>query len=148
MSDTKLFSETLHEWTETFMHHSFYDFKHFMDASGLSASQVNALMQCYHGTSCGVSDMGQAIGLSNAAASQVVDHLVQLDLMERTENPDDRRFKQLTLTPQGRALVQKGVEARCHWLEGLAQILTETQQVEIVSALAQLIDAVCKLETN
>jgi DNA-binding MarR family transcriptional regulator len=148
MSTAKQFSEALHEWTQAFMHRSFHDFKRYMDASGLSSSQVNALMRLYHSGACGVSDIGEAVGISNAAASQMVDRLVQMGLLERTENPDDRRVKHLTLTAHGCTLVEKGVEARSHWMEGLAEALTERQQEEIVSALALLIEAAHKLETK
>lgn len=148
VSTVKQFAEILHDWTETFMHRSFRDFKCFMDACGLSPSQINALMQLYHGRACGVSDIGSHMGISKAAASQMIDHLVQMGLLERTENPDDRRAKQITLTTQGCALMEKGVEARSHWMEQLGQVLTESQQAEICSALTQLIQAARQLENN
>jgi DNA-binding MarR family transcriptional regulator len=146
MSTAKQFSNCLHEWTQAFMRRSFHDFKHYMDASGLSPSQVNALMRLYHSEACGVSDIGEHVGISNAAASQMVDRLVQMGLVERTEKPGDRRMKQLTLTAQGRTLVDKGVEARSHWMEELTKVLTDAQRDEISSALAQLIEAAHKLE--
>jgi len=146
MSTAKQFPDCLHEWTQAFMRRSFHDFKHYMDASGLSPSQVNALMRLYHSEACGVSDIGEHVGISNAAASQMVDRLVQMGLVERAEKPGDRRMKQLTLTAQGRTLVDKGVEARSHWMEELTEVLTDAQRDEISSALAQLIEAAQKLE--
>ena len=130
------------------MHRSFHDFKRYMDASGLSASQANALMRLYHSGACGVSDIGEHVGISNAAASQMIDRLVQMGMVERTEKLGDRRAKQLTLTAQGRNLVEKGVSARSRWMEELSGVLTETQQAEISSALAQLIEAAQKLKTE
>jgi DNA-binding MarR family transcriptional regulator len=106
MSTAEQFSAALHEWTQAFMNRSFHNFKRYMDASGLSNSQVNALMRLYHSEACGVSEIGEHVGISNAAASQMVDRLVQMGLVERTEKPDDRRVKQLTLTVKGRTLVE------------------------------------------
>jgi MarR family transcriptional regulator for hemolysin len=146
MSTAKQFSETLHEWTHTFMHRSFRDFKRFMDSSGLSASQANALMRLYHSAGCGVSDLGEHVGISNAAASQMIDRLVQMGMVERTEKSADRRVKHLALTAQGRTLVVTGIEARSHWMEELTEVLNEDQQAEISAALAQLIEAAQKLE--
>jgi DNA-binding MarR family transcriptional regulator len=146
MSTAKQLTEALHEWTEAFMHRSFRDFKRYMDGSGLSASHVNTLMHLFHGKDCRVSDIGEHMGISNAAASQMIDRLVQMGLVARTENPEDRRVKQLTLTTQGHALVEKGVEARSHWMEELTEVLTEAQRTEICSALAQLIEAAHQLE--
>jgi DNA-binding MarR family transcriptional regulator len=141
MSMTKQFSQTLHEGTHTFMRHSFHDFRRYMDASGLSSSQVNALMRLYHSGACGVSNIGEHVGISNAAASQMVDQLVRMGLVERTENLGDRRVRQLTLTEKGCSLAEKGVEARSRWMDDLSEVLTESQQAEICSALAQMIAA-------
>jgi hypothetical protein len=77
MLAVKPFSEVLGEWAEVFMHRSFRDFKRFMDDSDLSPSQTNALMRLYHGKLCGVSDIGRHLGISNAAASQMVERLIQ-----------------------------------------------------------------------
>jgi MarR family transcriptional regulator for hemolysin len=70
---------------------------------------------------------------------------VQMGLVGRAEKPEDRRVKQLTLTAQGRALVEKGIEARSRWMEELTDVLTEAQRAEISSALEQLIAAARKL---
>jgi DNA-binding MarR family transcriptional regulator len=148
MSTAKPFSDCLHEWTRAFMHRSFHDFKRYMDASGLSASQINALMRLYHTEACGVSDIGEDVGISNAAASQMIDRLVQMGMVERTEKLSDRRVKQLTLTAEGRSLVEKGIAARSRWMEKLSGVLSEDQQAEISSALAHLIEAAQKTKNE
>lgn len=86
------------------MHRSFRDFKRFMDDSGLSTSQVHALMRLYHTESCGVSDIGDHVGVTNAAASQLVDRLVQQGLLKRVEDSTDRRVKHITITSLGWSL--------------------------------------------
>ncbi|MBA4419497.1 MAG: hypothetical protein C0392_16575, partial [Syntrophus sp. (in: bacteria)] len=139
MSPTKvLLTEVIREWSEVFMHRSMRDFKRFMDETGLSFSQISVLMRLKHGGSSGVSEIGCQLGVTNAAASQAVDRLVQLGLIERTEDPEDRRAKRLALTQKGSALIEKGVEARCKWIEGLTDALTPEQQNMIISALTLL----------
>jgi DNA-binding MarR family transcriptional regulator len=145
MSPTKvLLTEGIREWSEVFMHRSMRDFKRFMDATGLSFSQINILMRLFHGGSAGVSEIGGQLGVTNAAASQAVDRLVQLGLIERTEDPEDRRAKRLALTQKGRALIEKGVEVRSQWIEGLTDALTPEQQNMIISALTLLTEAAHK----
>ena len=146
MLAVKPFSEVLGEWAEVFMHRSFRDFKHFMDDAGLSPSQVNALMRLYHGALCGVSDIGGHLGISNAAASQMVERLVQMGLLERTEDRQDRRHRQLKLTEQGRALVERGIGARRLWMESLTANLTLEQQAMIAEALSMLTETARKSE--
>ena len=145
MSPTKvLLTEVIREWSEVFMHRSMRDFKRFMDATGLSFSQINILMRLFHGGCAGVSEIGDQLGVTNAAASQAVDRLVQLGLIERTEDPEDRRAKRLALTQKGNALIEKGVEARSQWIEGLTDALTPEQQNMIISALTLLTEAARK----
>jgi DNA-binding MarR family transcriptional regulator len=148
MSPAKLFSEVLHEWAAVFMHRSFRDFKRFMDEAGLSPSQVNALMRLRYGKQCGVSDVAEHLGITNAAASQMVERLVQMGLMQRTEAQDDRRVKHLTLTEAGRALVERGVDARRRWLEDLTCTLTPEQQEIIANALTMLTEAARRLSED
>jgi len=144
MSLTKALNEVIREWAEVFMHRSMRDFRRFMDETGLSFSQINILMRLFHGKSTGVSEIGEQLGVTNAAASQAVDRLVQLDLIERTEDPEDRRAKRLALTQKGRSLIEKGIEARSKWIEGLTDALTPEQQNMIISALTLLTEAAQK----
>ena len=138
MSPTKVFTEVIREWSEVFMQRSMRDFRKFMDETGLSFSQINILMRLIHAGSTGVSEIGEQLGVSNAAASQAVDRLVILDLIKRTEDPADRRAKQLALTQKGRTLIESGIEARSRWVEGLTDALTPEQQAMIVAALTLL----------
>jgi DNA-binding MarR family transcriptional regulator len=144
MSPTKELTEVIREWSEVFMHRSMRDFKRFMDETDLSFSQISVLMRLFHGSNCGVSEIGGQLGVTNAAASQAVDRLVQLGLIERTEDPDDRRAKRLALTLKGHTLIEKGVEVRSKWIEGLTDALTLEQQNMIISALTLLTEAARK----
>ena len=141
MSPTKELTEVVREWSEVFMRRSGRDFKRFMDETGLSFSQLNVLMRLYHGGSSGVSGIGAQMGVSSAAASQAIDRLVLQGLIERTEDPKDRRAKRLALTPKGRTLVQSGIEARSQWVEGLTDALTPEQQSLTIAALTLLTEA-------
>lgn len=148
MTDPDRLTRVLQDWSEVFMHRSMRDFKRFMDDSGLSPSQISALMRLYHQGQCGVSDLGEHVGVTNAAASQMVDRMVQLGLFTRQEGSRDRRFKQVALTPQGEALVLAGIEARRAWMEGLTTTLASQEQEAIIAALVLLTEAARRLETS
>jgi DNA-binding MarR family transcriptional regulator len=147
MQTSKQLSEVVREWAEVFMHRSMGDFKRFMDEAELSFSQVNVLMRLAHEGKGGVSRIGEEMGVTNAAASQAIDRLVQMGLVERTEDPEDRRAKRLALTAKGRAVIEKGIKARSKWVEGLTETLTPEQQDSIISALTLLTDAARKIES-
>lgn len=140
------FIRAVRSWAEIFMRRSFRDFKRFIDESGLSVSQVNALIWLYHCGTCGVSGIGEHLGITRAASSQLVERLVGLGLLAREEDPLDRRGKQITLTPDGRALIEAGIEARARWIEELMTALSPEQYDEIIRALTALSAAARRME--
>jgi DNA-binding MarR family transcriptional regulator len=144
MSPTKVLTDVIREWSEVFMQRSMRDFRRFMDETGLSFSQINILMRLVHGKGIGVSEIGEQLGVTNAAASQAVDRLVGMGLIERTEDPLDRRAKRLTLTLEGRSIIEQGIEARSNWVKGVTNALNANQQNMIISALTLLTDAARK----
>jgi DNA-binding MarR family transcriptional regulator len=144
MQSSKQLTEVVREWAKAFMHRSGRDFKRFMDETGLSFSQISVLMGLMHGGNRGVSKIGDQLGVTNAAASQAVERLVQLGMIERTEDPEDRRAKRLALTQKGRKLIEMGIEARSKWIEGITDSLTSEQQEMIISALTLITEAAQK----
>ena len=92
MSPEKILSDILKEWSEVFMRRSMRDFKRFIDESGLSPSQLSTLMHLYYSDDCGVSGLSKHLGITKPAVSQLIERLVKMELLERTENPRDRRI--------------------------------------------------------
>jgi DNA-binding MarR family transcriptional regulator len=138
MSNETQFNQTLQDWSEVYMRHSFREFKQFMDVNGLSSSQVITLFRLYHRGPCGVSEIGTQLGVTNAASSQLIDRLVVSGLIERTEDPSDRRAKQLTITKKGRLVLEQGIATRRKWMETLTTQLTAEQRVTVIAALTML----------
>jgi DNA-binding MarR family transcriptional regulator len=144
MSNETQFTQTLQDWSEAYMRHSFREFKQFMDANGLSPSQVITLFRLYHRGPCGVSEIGTQLGVTNAASSQLIDRLVVLGLIERTEDPTDRRAKQLTITSKGKSVLEQGIAARRMWMEALTTQLTPEQRMTVIAALSVLTNCVAR----
>ena len=139
-------TSVLRSWSEVFMRRSMHDFMRFSRQSGLSMTQISVLFRLHYGGSCGVSELGDHLGVSNAAASQMVERLVGMDLLKRSEDPVDRRVKTLALTSKGKALVLDSIEARRRWMEDLTTALAPDQEQQIIAALTMLTQAALKLE--
>ncbi len=146
MSADEQFSEVLHEWVKVFIRRTGQEFKNFMDDSGLSFTQVNTLMRLHYTGQADISDIGAQMGISNAAASQLVERLVRMGLLERTEDTIDRRIKRLTLTHSGHALAEKLVDTRRRWMERFTNSLTSQQRESIAAALNVLTEAARNIE--
>ena len=148
MTIEQRFTQVLRDWSEVFMHRSMTDFKRFMNDSGLSASQINTLMRLHYSGACSVSDLGVHAGITSAASSQMIDRLVGMDLLMRSEDQSDRRNKVIDLSPKGRALIEQGIEARRSWMEELTTALSPDEQQAIVHALTLLTLAARQLERD
>ena len=146
MPTSKQLTEALREWAEVFMRRSIHETIRFWKESELSMQHISVLMRLHYHGACGVSEVGAHMGVTNAAASQMVEKLVQMGLLERAEAPHDRRAKQLTLTRKGEAFILKGLEARRRWLEELGGALTAEQRKAVLTALPYLTEAARQLE--
>ena len=94
MKSSNKFVLTLRDWLDVFMQRSMRDFILFTKEKGLSMSQIGALFQVHRRGACGGSDIGDELGVTSAAASQMIERLVQQELITRSEDPSDRRLKQ------------------------------------------------------
>ncbi|MER2600606.1 MAG: MarR family transcriptional regulator [Caldilineales bacterium] len=141
LTSSEQLDTTLRRWSEVFMQRSMRDFAAFMRSAGLSMPQVNTLYRLSYRGACGVGDIADETGISNAAASQMIERLVQQGLVERSEDPTDRRAKQLRMTPAGLALMHEGAEQRLRWMAELSKSLSEEEQAAVTTALSTLIRA-------
>ena len=147
MSKPIQITKSLHAWMDVFMHRSMRGWSHFAKSTGLSMPQFSILMQLHHKGPCGMSEVSERFDISAAAASQLVEKLVQAGYLDRTEDPTDRRAKLLTLSPKGEKLVQQGTEERYRWMDDLTSKLSAEEQKKVVEALniltkaAQTMDA-------
>jgi len=140
MQDVDPFVAAMQTWIEVSMHRSIRNFVRYSRESGLSMSQLGALFHIHHRGSSGVTDLGDDLGVTSSAASQMLERLVQQELVLRSEDPSDRRVKQIILTDRGFQVLQESVRARQSWLFGLAETLSDSEKGAIIAALKILID--------
>ncbi len=145
MSRSEPLVALLQEWIGLEMRHSMHSLILFLKEHDLSMSQVGALFQIQHGRT-NVSDIAETMGVSLAAASQLLDRLVQQELVQRSEDPHDRRAKQLVLTDKGCRIVQKSMQARQKWVEDLAARLSPAEKEHVAAALKVLVDQAAEFE--
>jgi DNA-binding MarR family transcriptional regulator len=131
---------TLQKWIEVSMHRSMRHFICYARESGLSMSQLGALFHIQRSGSCGVTDLGDDLGVTSSAASQMLERLVQQELVLRSQDPSDRRVKQIGLTDKGLEVLRESIRARQSWLYDLAETLSDSEKEAIIGALNTLID--------
>jgi DNA-binding MarR family transcriptional regulator len=146
MADNPSFSKSVRQWVDTFAHRSMRDSARYIKANGLSMPQFFLLMHLHRHEGCGISDLSAHMEITNAATSQLVDKLVQAGLLEREEDPHDRRAKQVTLSSQGREFIAGGIQQRYRWMEELEANLTPEEKLRIAEALKIMARAIRETE--
>ncbi len=137
---TDPFVATLEEWNNVSMHRSMRNFLSYARKCGLSMSHIGALFHIHREGMCGVTELGNHLDVTSAAASQMLERLVQQELILRTEDPKDRRGKQIVLTDKGNQVLEEGIRARQKWLDDLTETLSEGEKETIMGALNILIE--------
>lgn len=146
MSNLVQFTQSIRSWMDIFMNRSMRGWGRFAKSTGLSMPQFGLLMQMHHKGACGMSEVSERFEITPAAASQLVDKLVQNGFIQRVEDPHDRRAKLLNLTDKGRDLIQRGIQERYLWVDELAEKLTADERARISDALNIMTEAARELE--
>ena len=130
---------TLHGGMEGVLVQIIQSFMNAMKQHGLSTPQIHALMYIFHAGQCQVSDISALADVSNPAASQLVERLVKQGLVDRREDPKDRRNKLLTLSEKGKGLLHESVMSNRYLTEIMAVLSPEQRQAvhEAFMLLAQ-----------
>ena len=81
------------KWIELTLHKSMHNIFMFSKENDISMPQIGILIRLYHKGEANVSDISIHMGVSSAAASQLIDRMVQFGLLDRTEDRNDRRIK-------------------------------------------------------
>jgi DNA-binding MarR family transcriptional regulator len=88
----------------------------------MSMAQLKVLITLSFNGPAAISKLAEALGISHPTASQLVDRLVQVGFVERTESTIDRRITLAHLTEAGEQLAQHLWQGRMAHLHALAQL--------------------------
>lgn len=115
-----------------------------MKQDGLSMPQIYTLLYLYHEGEVRISDIGVLMDVGKAAASQLVDRLVQQGLVERVEDESDRRAKKIRLLPKSLALIKNGLKVQRQQMGEVLANLSTDQKTVVETAFRYLMDAMHK----
>jgi DNA-binding MarR family transcriptional regulator len=110
-----------------------------MHEAGLTLPQVVALHALTGGPQP-VGGLAAHLGLSMSATSALIQRLVEGGLVSRTENPDDRREKQVDLTRPGTVLIERIASERSRALARGLDALPADLRDELLDVLGRALD--------
>ncbi len=88
-----------------------------------------------------MSELGRELGVSQSAMTQIADRLEAADMASRLTNGEDRRVKQLQLTPRGRRAMRSRERIRIARLERAFEKLSAADRRQAAASLRKLHDA-------
>jgi len=138
----------IHRQFEVFMQRSLRGIMGSMKQNGLSMPQIYTLMFLFHEGEVRISDIGVLMDVGKAAASQLVERLVQQGLVERVEDESDRRAKKIRLLPKSLRLIEKGLAVQRQQMGQLMSQLSPEQMATVQQAFMYLIEAMHKSDSH
>ncbi len=106
----------------------------------LSMSQYRAMAFVRWHPDVGLSDVARELDISLGSASDLIDRLVMLGMIERRTHPVDRRQIQLRLTPEAERRILALRAERNRQLMAVKATLSEQDWQGFVTGLAALVD--------
>jgi DNA-binding MarR family transcriptional regulator len=130
---------------EFFMQSSMQGMLGSMKQSGLSMPQIYTLMYLYHTGEVRISDIAVLMEVGKAAASQLVERLVQQGLVERVEDEQDRRARKIRLLPKSLPFIEKGFEVHRQQMQRVFASLSPEKRAAVQTAFMYLMEAMHNL---
>jgi DNA-binding MarR family transcriptional regulator len=131
----------IHRHFEIFMQRSMRGIMGSMKQDGLSMPQIYTLMYLYHEGEVRISDIGVLMDVGKAAASQLVERLVQQGLVERLEDEQDRRARKIRLLPKSLPFIEKGFGAHRQQMQRVFASLSPEKRAAVQTAFGILMEA-------
>jgi DNA-binding MarR family transcriptional regulator len=115
-------------------------FMHEVGDLGVTPVQYAALQRVGNQPGTDQRTLARGIALDTSTTAGVVDRLEARGWMERRTAPEDRRSRQLFLTPEGQAALAATVPAMLRTQEQILAPLTPNQRQEFMRLLGMLVE--------
>ena len=125
------FREHIKHWLTQVIHRSMPVLRRHSGNDGLSMSHFGAMGLVIERGFSTVSEIANEMGVSNAAASQIIDRLVHDEMLIRMEDPNDRRVKHLVITKKGQEFMHEKFKGRIKKFMILLDALSDEELVVV-----------------
>lgn len=103
--------------------------------SSVSVTQMRVLVLLWTGEPLNLTAVAEGLGVNPSNASRTCDRLVAAELVDRADDPADRRHVVLTLTERGRGFVELLMERREQELAAITARMSVADRERLMAAL-------------
>jgi len=107
-------------------------------ATGICFSDFQVLELLLHKGPSPVNVIGAKIGLTSGSITTAIDRLEARELVERRDDPEDRRARVVHLTPEGRKLIKSAFERHVADMGRILSVLSQTEKDALARLLKKL----------
>jgi len=134
-------STLVEEWAKQYFFQTLTEFFNNLKNSELSLLQAYALSYLYFKGPTRITELCEHMTVSPGAASQLVDRLEKLEMVERIADPQDRRVRNVRVLEKGVRFMQEGFRFSQAWIVENNAGISPEQESQITSALALLLES-------
>lgn len=116
--------------------------RHILKELDITLSQAELLMAVSEASR--VADVAETLGVSSSAATQLIESAETKDLVERQRVASDKRAVEVTLTPTGKATLEKLMRTKSNFAKKLLQELTDSEVKQFTTIHKKIIACACK----
>ena len=104
----------------------------------LSIVQIQTLFFINHRTKTSMSDIAEYFHIELPSATSLITKLCDVRLVERHANKDDRRLVLISLTYEGRTLLEQAMKERRKKLEKMLSYLSAAEKIKLFTIIKTL----------
>lgn len=112
----------------------------------VTPSQMNALVVLYDPKDLPMGELAEQLGLTESAATRLVDRLLRMNLVRRDRDEVDRRVVRVRLSSYGRQLADLVFKRREEQFTRFAERLNSEERTNLIHGLSALLKAFQDLE--
>lgn len=126
-------------WLRFVSNHVSHRFGQRLEAAGVTVAEWVILREMFDGDITSPSILASETGLTRGAVSKLIDRLLRKKLVTRAEAMGDRRFQDIALTTEGRAVVPRLAAIADENDEDVFHHLSTMERTALVATLKKLV---------
>ena len=117
------------------------------DDGEITLAQYQALKHIEHHGPCSIGSLAEGLGVTQPAATMLVDRMVKRGLVEREPGRTDRRQSEVSLTEHARSLISRAECERAERLSRVLSLMNPDEREQLLRSLERFVAAAVEVET-
>lgn len=118
------------------------------DDGEITMAQYQAMKHIEHHGPCTIGSLAEGLGVTQPAATMLVDRMVKRELVAREPGRTDRRQMEVSLTDRARDLLLRAEEERADRLGAVLGRMSRSEREQLLQSLERFVSAAAEAESD